>query len=70
LLELNNSLKDSAETSFPKREVRLANSNTGLDSDIIDLDKLIEIPICLQKDWYRLAISLSKRTKSSPRMTY
>jgi hypothetical protein len=70
LLEVNNSLKDKAETSAPLRAVRLANSNTGLDLAIIDLDKFIEIPICLQKDWYLLAISSSKRTKSSPRMTY
>jgi hypothetical protein len=47
----NNSLNDSAETSSPNREVRLANSKTGLVSDIIDLDKFIPTPICSQNDW-------------------
>jgi hypothetical protein len=46
----NNSLKDKAETSSPLREVRLANSKTGRDSAIIDLDKLIPTPICSQND--------------------
>jgi hypothetical protein len=44
----NNSLKDKAETSLPLTEVRLANSNTGLDSDITDLDKFISTPNSLQ----------------------
>jgi hypothetical protein len=48
LLELNNSLKDKAETSLPLTEVRLANSKTGLDSAITDLDKLISTPNSLQ----------------------
>jgi len=51
LLEVNNSLKDKAETSCPFKDVRLANSKTGLDSEIIDLVILIPTPKSLQKDW-------------------
>lgn len=67
LLELIISLKGRAETSTPLIEVLLANSKTGRFSATIDLDKLIPIPSCLHNERYRLATSLSKRARSSPR---
>jgi len=70
LLPVSNSLNGRADTSTPLTEVLLANSTTGFEVAIIDLDKLIDTPNSLQRSKYRSATSLSKRTKSSPKIIY
>lgn len=70
LFETINSLIETADTSTPFNEVRFANSNTGRDSDIIDLERLISTPNSLQRERYLSATSFSNNTKSSPSTTY